>query len=153
MPRLDPNRTIQLMNHQISRPYPRRVQPRQEGITIPRTRRGRQKKARALRVLSFEKTSKVVFYSIGSRATPTGCAHVHPLASQKIPQAILPESPGGSGATPTGCARAHPLSNQKIPQTILPESTEGSGAPVGFINPGSLMGLLPSKSSAQQTTL
>ena len=37
------------------------------------------------------------------------------LASQKIPQAILPESPKGSGATPTGCARMHPLANRKIP--------------------------------------
>ena len=39
----------------------------------------------------------------------------------------------------------HPLSKQKIPLTILPESPRVLEAPVGFINPGSLMGLLPSK--------
>ena len=52
----------------------------------------------------------------GSGATPTGCTRVHPLASQKIPQTILPKLPGGSGATPTVCARAHPLEKQNPPR-------------------------------------
>jgi len=77
----DPDRTIRL-NHQVSWPHPLRVLPRQEGIAIPKTRHGRQEKARALRVLPFEKTSKGVFYSsAGSGATPTGCARAHPLES------------------------------------------------------------------------
>ena len=34
-----------------------------------------------------------------SGATPVGCAHAHPLASQITPRVILFESPEGSGAT------------------------------------------------------
>ena len=55
---------------------------------------------------------------------------------------ILPKTLGGSGATPA--------IKTKIPWTILPESPGGSGAPIGFINPGSLMDRLPSKGLAQQ---
>ena len=46
-----------------------------------------------------------------------------------------------------------PGSKTKIPRTIQLKSPKGSGAPVGFINPGSLMDQLPNKGSAQQTTL
>ena len=51
---------------------------------------------------------------VGTRrleSMPTGGARAQPLASQKIPQAILLESPRGSGSTPTGCACAHPLAS------------------------------------------
>ena len=42
-----------------------------------------------------------------------------------------------------------PIGKTKILQTILPELSRGSGAPVGFINPGSLVDRLPRKGSAQ----
>ena len=58
-------------NHQNSRPYLQRVRPRQEGITIPRTRRGREKKARALRVLPFMKPSR-------EYSTPPQAQGLHP---------------------------------------------------------------------------
>ena len=42
---------------------------------------------------------------------------------------------------------------QKNPPDDSTRIARGSGAPIGFINSGSLMDLLPSKSSAQQTML
>ena len=42
-----------------------------------------------------------------------------------------------------------PAIKAKIPQTILPESPGGSEAPVGFINPESLVDWFPNKGSAQ----
>jgi len=58
--------------------------------------------------------------------------------TDKTPQAILPESPGGSGATPAGAPTVKTkiplLTTQKPTQTIQPESRGGSGAaPVGAL--------------------
>ena len=47
------------------------------------------------------------------------------------PRAILSESPRGSGATPVGCAHAHPLASQITPWAILSESPGGSGLVLG----------------------
>jgi hypothetical protein len=89
---------------------------------------------------------------VRSRAPAVETKKKSPTSNTKNPHTMLPESPGGSGATPAGTL-ARTRCQDKNPQTILPESPRGSGAPVGFINPWSLMDLLPSKSSAQQMML
>ena len=53
-----------------------------------------------------------------------------PSGESKTPWAILSESPGGSGATPVGCAHAHPLASQITPRAIRSESPGGSGATI-----------------------
>ena len=52
--------------------------------------------------------------------------------------------------TPICCSRTMSINS---PFTTSQKTQKGSGAPVGFINPGSPMGPLPSKGLAQQTTL
>ena len=126
-----------VVKHQISQPYPRRVQ------NIPRA------------ILSES--------SMGSGATPDGCARAHPLANRNTPGRFYPNHPGAQrlhltgalartlwrikippgrfcpnhlGATPVGCAHTHPLANQNTPRGILSESPEGSGATVGDLISG-----------------
>ena len=54
-----------------------------------------------------------------------------PSGKSNHPQEILSESPGGSEATPVGCAHAHPLASQKTSRVTLLKSSGGSGATVG----------------------
>ena len=96
----------------------------------------------------------------GSGATPAGalartCFQNKELPrcqDEKPPRRFYLNRPGARGLHRRGRSHA-PVVKTKIPQMILPESPGGSGAPVGFINPGTLMDRLPSKGSAQQTTL
>ena len=97
----------------------------------------------------------------GSRATPAGALARTCRQNRKTspvdklrstPSRFGTNRPGARGLHPWVRSRA-PAGKTKILHTILPESPGGSGAPVGFINPGSLMDRLPNKGSAQQTTL
>ena len=84
----------------------------------------------------------------GARAHPLSKNKKNsPAGNTKYPQTILSNRPGAQGLHPRvrSCA---PAVKTKIPQTILPKLLGGLGAPVGFINSGSLMDLLPSKSLA-----
>ena len=88
---------------------------------------------------------------VRSRA-PTDKTKLPPLATRNPPRRFCPNRPAARGLHPQVRSRA-PTVKTKIPQTIIPKSPWGLGASIGFINPGSLVDLLSSKSLAQQTTL
>ena len=80
-----------------------------------------------------------------SASTKKTHTHAH---QNNTPRRFCLNHPGAQGLHPwvRSCA---PTIKIKIPQTILPESPGGSGAPVGFINPGSLGDRLPRQGSTQ----